>query len=805
MKIFSDNKVYLFDGAMGTQLMKKGVPAGICFEELNISDPELIEQISREYVEAGADIIETNTFGATKIKLSSYGLEDKFYKINFDAVRIAKKASKGNALVAASMGPCGQMLEPIGDFTFDQAYEEFSSQAKVFEEAGADLISIETMSDLQEARAALIAVKQNTSLPVIVHLTYDKTGKTNTGTPPEVAINVLTHLGADAIGANCSTGPVDMINLAKKFSKGSIIPVSIMPNAGNPEIIDDETVYKMAPQDFAYYMKKILSYGIKFVGGCCGTTPAHIKELRNVLNKSNYIYKPKKITKEFVTILSSRSKTIEIGKSKKVIIIGERINPTNKKEFQNELKEGKMNILRQEATSQVAAGADMLDVNVGIPDIDEPLTMKKAILSIQLAVDVPLCIDSSNPYAIEEGLKNFPGRALINSVNAKEESLQKILPLAKKYGAAIIALCLEDKILEKAEDRIEIAKKIIQRASDIGLEKNDIFVDVLTLSAGAQQEAVKETLKALALCKSKLKIKTILGISNVSHGLPNRKVLNAAFLKIASSKGLTAAIYNPENLVVKPSLEEFKDAYEVFFNLDKNAQNWIKKYSSQKSTKYEDAKKKDTQLRKNFSELVYEAVIDGNKESIIRFVEESLKENSPQKIIDEFLLPAMEEVGKRFSKGVYFIPQVMASAETMKLAFERLKKEIKPTDRKNLGTVVIATVLGDIHDIGKNIVAMLLENHGFNVIDLGKDVPPSEIVRAVKENNASIVMLSALLTTTMPQMKIVKQELEKAGISVPVMVGGAPVTENFAKGFGANFAKDAIEAVEKAKKLLRSF
>jgi 5-methyltetrahydrofolate--homocysteine methyltransferase len=805
MTIFNDNRVYIIDGAMGTQIMKKGIVPGACFEELNLSAPDVIAAIHREYVEAGADIIETNTFGGTRTKLSSYGLDDRFHKINFDGVRVAKKAASGKVLVAASMGPCGHLMEPIGEYSFDAAYEEFAAQAKVFEEAGADLISIETMSDLQEARAALIAVKQSTKLPVIVHLTYAENGKTITGTPPEVAIAVLSSLGADAIGANCSTGPKDMVSLAKTLVKLSDIPVSIMPNAGNPEIVDDETVYRMNPEKFAPYAKKILSAGAKFIGGCCGTGPEHIAAIAEILNANFEILNKsnkRNLKSQSKTVLASRTKALEIGK-KKVVIIGERINPTNKKDFQAELKDGKMNIVRREAVSQAAAGADMLDVNVGAPDIDEAAAMKKAVLTVQAAVDLPLCIDSSNPAALEEGLKNYPGRALVNSVNGKEESLSVVLPLVKKYGAAVIALTLEKGIPVPASDRIAVAEKIIARAASLRINKDDIFADVLTLSAGAQQEGVKETLKALAICRSKLKVKTALGVSNVSHGLPNRRALNAAFIKIAASKGLSAAIYNPENLKAKVTAAEIEAANAVFMNKDKGAKAWIQKYANSSIAARGSAPPEKVRV-KDILEQISDAVIDGNKEGILDLIESAVRSAlDAQSVIDKALLPAMEEVGKRFNSGEYFIPQVMASAETMKKAFDRIKAEIKPSDRKNLGTVVIATVLGDIHDIGKNIVAMLLENHGFDVVDLGKDVPAQDIVNAARQKNASLVMLSALLTTTMPQMKVVKQALEREGLCVPVIVGGAPVTSNFARGFGANFAKDAVSAVEEAKKAAR--
>lgn len=803
MTIFDDKNIYVIDGAMGTQIMKSGIVPGTCFEELNIKEPGVIESIHRSYIEAGADIIETNTFGGTKTKLSSYGLADRFHKINFDGVRIAKKAAAGKAFVAASMGPCGHLMEPIGDFSFDAAYEEFSAQAKVFEEAGADLVSIETMSDLQEVRAALIAVKQNTSLPVIVHLTYDGNGKTITGTSPEVAIAVLAALGADAIGANCSTGPKDMVVLAKYLAKNSSVPVSIMPNAGSPEIIDDETVYRMTPDKFASYAKKILSSGVKFIGGCCGTGPEHIKAIKKIVGINCVRAGRSDICKggsrPAPTVLTSRTKVLEVGKNKKVVIIGERINPTNKKDFQAELKEGKMNIVRREAVSQAAAGADMLDVNVGAPDIDEPAAMKKAVLTVQAAVDLPLCIDSSNPAALEAGLKNFPGRALVNSVNGKDESMNAVLPLVKKYGAAVIVLTLEKEIPVPASDRIAVAEKIIKKALSFGIGRKDVFVDTLTLSAGAQQKGVGETFKALSICRTKLKVKTALGVSNASHGLPGRKVLNAAFLKMAGSKGLSAAIYNPENLNVKISAEEFEDAKKVFLNKDKGAKTWIEKYGGKNAVRADAAAKKSGGA-KDLPEEIFDLVVDGNQENVAELVEKGLKKYPPQYLMGKALLPAMEEVGKRFNSGDYFIPQVMASAETMKKAFSRIKAEIKPGDRKDLGTVVIATVLGDIHDIGKNIVAMLLENHGFNVIDLGKDVSPEAIVNTAKEKKANVIMLSALLTTTMPQMKLVKQALEREGLAIPVIVGGAPVTNNFAKGFGANFARDAVSAVEEAKK-----
>ncbi len=792
MRIFSDERIYILDGAMGTEIMKKGPTATACFEELNLLSPGMIADVHRSYVDAGADIIETNTFGGSRIKLSAYGLEHAFEKINHEGISIAKKAAGGKALVAASMGPLGELLEPMGSMGFDRAFEEFSLLAGIFEKAGADLISIETMSDLQEARAALIAVKSSCSLPVIVHMTYDASGRTISGTPPEVACRVLSSLGADAIGANCSTGPADMLKVAKKLINNSPVPVSIMANAGSPELDGDTAVYRMTPKKYLPYAVKFAKAGAKFIGGCCGTTPEHIALISKAADRG-YIRRYKGAG---ASGFAGRTRTVDSGR--KLIVVGERINPTNRKDLQQELLLGRSSLVRIEAVSQSASGADLLDINVGFPEINEAEAMKRAVLAAQSGSDLPLSIDSSDTLALEEGLKSFAGKALVNSVNGKEESLSKVLPLVKKYGAAVIGLTLDEGgIKSKAEDRLAIAKKVVGRAISLGIPPEDIYIDVLTLSAGAQQSDVEETLKAVKAVKRELKVRTILGVSNISHGLPQRKLLNQAFLKLARKYGLDAAIYNPDNLKVQITPSIYSASKAVFMNRDKGARRWISMF-----TRAENSEQRAERTEERAEKSIRQLVIEGDKENILAEIEKALAGMDPQDVIDEELLPGMEEVGKRFSTGEYFIPQVMASAEAMKAAFERVKKEISSADRKVAGTVVIATVLGDIHDIGKNIVAMLLENHGFRVIDLGRDVRPEAIVSAVKENKADIVMLSALLTTTMPQMKVVKKLLDDEGLNVPVMVGGAPVTDNYARSFKAGFAKDAVKAVEEAKKLL---
>ncbi len=808
MSIFTDKKTYILDGAMGTQIMDAGVEIGKCFEELNITHPEIIQRIHTAYIEAGADIVETNTFGGSPIKLKKCGMENMFYKVNFDGVRIAKKAAGGRAFVAASMGPLGELMEPMGSMSFDEAFDNFAKQAKVFEEAGADLISIETMSDIQEARAALIAVKTVTKLPVIVHMTYDEKGRTLTGTPPEVAAVILESLGADAIGANCSSGPAKMLGIARKLLKATSCPVSIMANAGNPIINGDSVIYKMTPEKYAPYAQKMAEIGVKMIGGCCGTTPGHIAVIKSQIPNPKSQH-GKRISYQGIgsTYLASRTLLVKV---KPTVIIGERINPTNRKDIQAQLLNGEVALIRQEAVSQVAAGAGVLDVNVGFAEIDEKAAMKKSVIAVQSAVEVPLCIDSSDPEAIEEGLKNFAGRALLNSVNGKKESLDKILPIAKKYGACIIGLTIDEGgIKSKASERISIAKKIIESANSVGINAKDIFIDFLTLSAGVQQEVVYEIVKAVAFAKKNLGVRTVLGVSNISHGLPDRKKLNAAFLKLAGKNGLDAAIYNPENLKISISDEIERDAMNVFKNVDKGSRQWIGKYGQMTKSQIPNPKtQQGGGQSKTIFEIIKEKIISGDKEGCIVLVGTSLglsaqEKINPQAIIDQALLPGIEEVGRKFSSGEYFIPQVMASAQAMKAAFEIVKKYIKVGDKKHVGTVIIATVHGDIHDIGKNIVAMLMENHGFTVIDLGRDVAAQTIVDEAVKNKADAIMLSALLTTTMKQMKVVDELLKQKNIQIPVFIGGAPVTDGFAKSFGAGFARNAVDAVEEVKKFIK--
>jgi len=786
-------KILTLDGAMGTMLQAKGLQPGMCPELLNLTQPEWIEEIHRAYVQVGVDIIQTNTFGGNKLKLAEYGLAQRLVEINTEAVKIAKKAARGKALVAASVGPLGQLLEPLGKLTFWEAYHLFQEQVIVLEKAGADIISIETMSDLQEARAALLAVKENTSLPVFCQMTFVDGKRTLTGTDPATAVTVLKAMGADAVGANCSTGPAELVNVITTMRQVSDAFLVVQPNAGLPELVDGKTVFLATPQDMAYYIPRLVEAGANIIGGCCGTQPDHIQAM---VQASNGLL-PKEREIKPRGKLASRGKTIFIDDTVPPLIIGERINPSANKELAQDLLEGRLNILREEAVIQIKAGADLLDVNVGNPGIDERSMMTQSVILLQNVCDLPLVIDSSDVTAIEAGLANYAGKALLNSVNGKEESLNTILPLAKKYGAAIVGLALgAEGIPKTASGRVEIAKKIMKRALAEGIPKEDIYIDCLVLTASTEQQGGLETLEAVKRVKTELGLKTIGGMSNISYGLPNRELLNNTFLAMGIASGLDLAIIDPLS-----SSKDILKAGAVLANRDFAAQQYIKNYGNQNIAS------KPIPSVTNLSDQISEAVVNGDKESIPKLLVEALKDEECQAmdIINTILLPAMEEVGEKYESGVFFLPQLMLAAETMRLAFGTLKPHLgEDAEFSNLGTIVLATVKGDIHDIGKNIVAVVMENYGFKVVDLGKDVEKEKIVEAVKLEKADLLGLSALMTTTLPEMEEIMSELKNHGLDVPVIIGGAVVTQGYADKIGATYAKDAIEAVAKGKNLLFS-
>ncbi|MBO8159926.1 MAG: homocysteine S-methyltransferase family protein [Thermosyntropha sp.] len=823
-------KILILDGAMGTMLQASGLKPGECPELFGVSNPQVLGEIHYEYIEAGADIIQTNTFGANKFKLAEYGLQDKVKEINAEAVRIAKEKARGKALVAASIGPTGRILKPIGDVSFDDLYEAFKEQVTTCEAAGADLLSIETMTDVGEMRAALIAARYNTRLPVIAHMTFEKDGRTMMGTDPLTALVILEALQPLAIGANCSGGALQLLPMIEELNRYTSVFLSVEPNAGLPTLVDGQTIFPDTPEEMAEYALLLRDAGANIIGGCCGTTPQHIKAMAQVVKGLAPIKREKKKFFAF----ASRTRHVLIGAPYPLAFIGERINPTARKKLAADIKEGHMKMVVEEAKKQVMSGAPMLDVNMGVPGIDEKEAMKKAVLAIQAVVDVPVSIDSTNPEAIEEGLKNFVGRALINSTTGEEKHLANILPLAKKYGAAVLGLCLDENgIPSTAEGRLEIGRKIYQKAKSCGLRDEDIYLDSLVKTASAEQAEVMETIKGLSLIKKELGAGTVLGVSNVSHGLPGREILNSTFLAMAWAAGLDLPIMNPFD----ERMMDVTRAAGVLLNRDANCAKFIEVYKDIKKNEAGDKgrirhqvclecnipeilsqgekKEASVKIAENIPELkepennsilqlISQAVLEGNMSMIDGLLDEALNDKiEPMTIVNEGLIPGIEKAGELYDKKEYFLPQLMMAADTMKHAFSRLKPLLKEDASETKGTVVLATVEGDIHDIGKNIVALMLENYGFKVVDLGKDVKAETIVEAAASEKADIVGLSALMTTTMPRMQEVIELLREKGLSCKVMVGGAVLTQEYADSIGADgYSDDARSAVLLAQRLL---
>lgn len=780
------NKMIVFDGAMGSLIQAEGLEAGELPENYNIQRPEIISKIHKSYIDAGADVILTNTFGASKYKLKEKSL--KVYEVVQKAVEIARSAA-GEKLVALDIGPLGQMLSPMGTLSFEDAYLAFKEQIIAGSSAGADLILIETMSDIYEAKAAILAAKENSNLPVICTMTFQQDGRTLTGTDPFTMVNILQSLGIDALGINCSLGPKEMMGIVEEILKHSRIPVIVQPNAGLPKIVDGRTIYDIGPQEFSQYILEMARLGVNIVGGCCGTTPEHIREIKSLLKG----YTPKTKETEKFTAASSGTKTAVIGKG--VNIIGERINPTGKKLFKKALLNGDMEYIQKEALAQKDAGAHILDVNVGLPEIDEKAFMIKAVKEIQKIVNLPLMIDSSRPDVLEATARIYNGRPILNSVNGEEKVMDAIFPIAKKYGCLLIALTLDETgIPETAEKRLEIARRIVDRAGEYGIKKEDIIVDCLVLTASAQQKEVKETIKAVALVKEKLGVKTTLGISNVSFGLPARNILNRTFLDMALTAGLDAPIINPMEEEMLNSVK----AFSVLWNYDKNGKSFIENFSESRPI--------ETIIKKDKSIDLKRVIIDGMREEAALLTRELLVKKKPLEIVDEYLIPALDIVGERYESGDIFLPQLIQSAETVKRAFEVLKENMKDDkfgyDTK--GKIVLATVKGDIHDIGKNIVKILLENYGFIVYDLGKDAPTEKIIEKVSDENITLVGLSALMTTTVRSMEETIKALKSRYPFCKVMVGGAVLNENYASMIGADYyGRDAREAVKIAQNFFK--
>ena len=755
-------KILVLDGGMGTELQKKGFTKG-CPDELNIKDPAIVKAVHKSYADAGANIIITNTFGANKIKLKEYKLDGKVKEINEAAVKNVKESCPG-CLVAGDIAPLGNYLEPLGTITFDEAYEAYAEQVKAL--SGADLLIIETVADIKILKGALIAAKQNSKLPVIVSMTFDK-DRTVTGTDIETYVEIADSLGADIIGTNCTAGPKEHLEIIKEIAKHTDKPILTEPNAGMPKLVDNKTVFPVGPDEFASFADKFIEAGASLIGGCCGTTPEHIAKLSEAVKDK----KPKQRKIEPKTKLCSRLNSVTVGED--ILIVGERINPTNKADFSAELKEGKTNYIRKQALTQVKDGASFLDINVGLPGTDEVANLKKAVNAVQNIVDVPLVLDTSNPHALEEALKQCAGKPLINSVYGSEKSLNSVLPLAKKYGACILALTLEKQLPKSVEERIIVAKKIIGKALEIGIRKQDIIVDCVVTTIATHPENEGIILDSVKEIK-KLGYKTLLGISNISYGLPNRSLINSKFFTKAAKAGLDLAILNPLDKVFQENTDIKIKKIEVNVDYD----------------------------NLSIEEQLKQAILYGDKENISSIVTEALKKLKAFEVND-ILIYALTVVGEKFDKKEYFLPQVLLSADTMKNAFDVLKKHIAKGKGHSRGVVILATVENDIHDIGKNIVKAVFESHNLEVIDLGKDVSAAKIVSEAKKHKAKLIGLSALMTTTAPEMEKVIKALKDNDIHIPVLVGGAVVTLDYANKIKADYADDAIKAAKKAIELIK--
>lgn len=773
-----DRKDFVFlDGGMGTMLQALGIETEHVPEMLNLTDPASIMKIHRMYAESGSDIVYANTFGANRFKLRRCG--HSVEEVVSAGVKNAREAVGGKALTALDIGPLGQLLEPSGSLSFENAYDCF--REIVLAGRDADVIVIETMTDLCETKAALLAAKENSDKPVLVTMTFEENMRTFTGVSPDAMSAVLTGLGADAIGVNCSLGPAELLPVLEKICVDTPLPVIAKPNAGLPD--PSTGLFNVSPEDFASSALSLAEAGVSILGGCCGTTPGHIKALVQAL--SGIKRKKREIKRK--SVVCSAVSCVEIDQPR---IIGERINPTGKKRFKEALVNGDIDYILGQAVEQIHAGAEILDVNVGHPEIDEKAMMIRAVKAIQSVCDTPLQLDSTIPEVLEAGLRVYNGKPIVNSVNGEEESLEAILPLVKKYGAAVVGLTLDKGGIPKtAEGRFAIAEKILSRALEYGIPREDVFIDCLTLTASAEQDGVMETLGALKRVKTELGLKTVLGVSNISFGLPNRELITRTFLTMALQNGLDLPIINPN----VDSITGAVRAYRLLAGIDRNSVEFIKVYSQDNAA----AVPKAAPASSGTPDISY-AVENGLKNDAVRAAQELLRKHDPMEIINEYLIPALDAAGEKFEKGTIFLPQLILTAGAAQACFEVVKESLPPgSDGVSKGKIVLATVKGDIHDIGKNIVKVLLESYGFTVIDLGKDVPPEAIVEAAIKHQVKLVGLSALMTTTLKSMADTVALLNEKYTECKTVVGGAVLTASYAKQIHADFyAKDAKQTVD---------
>lgn len=798
IKDFLNDKFLFFDGAMGTMLQEAGLETGELPEILNITKPEVLSNIHKNYLKAGANIITSNTFGANRLKLkdSSYSVEEIIHL----AVSIAKKSiadlSATNKFVALDIGPIGTLLSPIGTLSFQDAYDIFKEQILAGVKAGVDIILIETMTDIYELKAAILAAKENSDLPVFSTMSFQENGRTFSGTDVATFVFLAEGLGVDALGVNCSLGPEQLQAIVDQLLKYSSTPVMVQANAGLPKYENNKTLYDIDPDKYSEEIKLMAQKGVAILGGCCGTTPQYIEEIiKTTKNLST-----KKISKKYFTTATSSSKTVFIGDQVKVI--GERINPTGKKFLKEALRNNDLTYIINEAIKQQETSADILDINVGLPEINEKQMMADVIREVQSISPLPLQIDSSDADVLEAAARIYNGKPIINSVNGKKENMEAIFPIVKKYGSLVVALTLDEEGIPKtAKKRVEIATKIVETAKFYGIDEENILVDPLVLTASAEQEAVMQTLKSIPLIKEKYNVKIVLGTSNVSFGLPNRSLVNTTYLAMALAYGLNAPITDSTNESIMGVIRSFK----VIANQDKDSKDYIETYSNVSVTTTEQTKDKSLSPKLKLQD----AIIKGLKEESKKIARELLKDYDSLEVINQVMIPSLDIVGEKYKKQEIFLPQLIRSAETSKEVFNVIKEFslVNNYDKSKAvkeNKIVLATVYGDIHDIGKNIVKLLLENYGFKVIDLGKDVPIKKVVETAMAEKVKLVGLSALMTTTVKNMETTIKALRKSMPDVKVMVGGAVLTEDYAKQIGADYySKDAKGAVEIARKVFK--
>lgn len=784
---FIKNNIVYLDGGMGTLLQKSGLQPGELPEHWNISHPEVIREIHKNYYDSGSNVVNTNTFGANTLKFSI----DELDEIICHAVKNADEARKASSgeqekFIALDVGPTGKLLKPLGDLDFEDAVKIFAETIRLGVKYGIDLITIETMNDSYETKAAVLAAKENSDLPIIVTNAYGENGRLMTGANPAVMAAMLEGMGVDAIGANCSLGPKQLMDVMDELLKYCSVPVAFKPNAGLPKSDGKVTYYDVDADEFAQDIKLSVENGVRIVGGCCGTTPEYIKKVCELTRGM----KPKEIEKKTYSVCTSYNKAVFFGE--KPILIGERINPTGKKRFKQALLENDIGYILQEAVNQQAKGVHVLDVNVGLPGIDEAQMLTTSVCELQCVTDLPLQIDSSDPVAMESALRRYNGKAMINSVNGKEENMNAIFPLVKKYGGFVVALTLDEKgIPSTVEGRMKIARKILLTAALYGINKKDIIFDPLAMTVSADKMSAVTTLETVKKITEQLGCNTSLGVSNVSFGLPSRELVNAAFFTTAMENGLSAAIMNPYSA----RMMEAYYSFNVVKGLDDNCMDFINFASQQEA---------QPTVKHESSLTLKEAIEKGLKEKSSEITTAMLGENAPLDIVNSHVIPALDDVGKRFEEKKLFLPQLLMSAEAAKASFEVIKAAMAADGNSvKKGNIVIATVHGDIHDIGKNIVKLLLENYGYNVIDLGKNVPPETVLNAVIENNAPLVGLSALMTTTVPAMEETVKLVKEKAPWCKTVVGGAVLTQDYADKIGADkYAADAMESVRYAETVI---